>query len=63
MWKKIVRRSRVYGAISVAVFFLLYLFTAICVLMVLIVAPLNRSKPVRRIMRFWARSIFLMLGK
>ena len=58
-----IRRAHFYGAISVAVFFLLYLFTAFCVLLVLLVAPFNRSKPVRRIMRFWARTIFLMLGK
>ena len=63
MRKKIIRRSHVYGAISVAVFFFLYLFTAFSVLLVLLVAPFNRSKPVRRIMRFWARTIFLMLGK
>jgi len=63
MKRKIIRRSRFYGVISVAVFFFLYLHTAICVLLVLLVAPFNRSNPIRRIMRFWARSIFLMLGK
>jgi 1-acyl-sn-glycerol-3-phosphate acyltransferase len=63
MRKRIIRRSQFYGVISVAVFFFLYLFTAICVLSVLIVSSLNRSKPVRRILRFWARTIFLMLGK
>lgn len=63
MRKKFIRRSHFYGVISVAVFFFLYLFTAFCVLLVLMVSPLNRSKPIRRIMRFWARTIFLMLGK
>jgi 1-acyl-sn-glycerol-3-phosphate acyltransferase len=63
MGKKGIRRTHFYGVISVAVFFFLYLFTAFCVLLVLLVSPLNRSKPVRRIMRFWARTIFLMLGK
>jgi 1-acyl-sn-glycerol-3-phosphate acyltransferase len=63
MRKKLIRRSHFYGVISVAVFFFLYLFTAICVLMVLMVAFLNSEKAIRRIMRFWARSIFLMLGK
>jgi 1-acyl-sn-glycerol-3-phosphate acyltransferase len=63
MKKKIIRRAHFYGLLSVAVFFFLYLFTAICVLLVLAVAPFNRSGPIRRIMRFWARSIFLMLGK
>ncbi|MCX6226461.1 MAG: hypothetical protein NTV01_17210 [Bacteroidia bacterium] len=63
MRKKIIRHSHLYGVISVAVFFFLYLFTAICVLSVLLVSPLNRSKPIRRILRFWARTIFLMLGK
>ena len=58
-----IRRSHFYGVISVAVFFFLYVFTAFCVLLVLIVSSLNRSKPIRRIMRFWARTIFLMLGK
>ena len=63
MRKTMIRRSHFYGLISVAVFFFLYLFTAFSVMMVLIVAPFNRSKPVRRIMRFWARTIFLMIGK
>ncbi len=63
MNKKIIRRSHFYGVISVAVFFLLYLFTSICVLMVLLVAAVNWKKPIRRIMRFWARTIFLLLGK
>lgn len=63
MSKKMIRRSHFYGVISVAVFFFLYLFTAICVMMVLLVSVVNRSKPIRRIMRFWARTIFLMLGK
>ncbi len=63
MRKNLIRRSHFYGLISVAVFFFLYLFTAICVLLILMVSPMNRSKPIRRIMRFWARTIFLMLGK
>jgi 1-acyl-sn-glycerol-3-phosphate acyltransferase len=63
MRKKIIRRSHFYGVVSVAVFFFLYLFTACCVFMVLVVSLLNRSKPIRRVMRFWARTIFLMLGK
>ena len=63
MRKTMIRRYHFYGVISVAVFFFLYLFTAFSVMMVLIVAPFNRSKPVRRIMRFWARTIFLMIGK
>jgi 1-acyl-sn-glycerol-3-phosphate acyltransferase len=63
MRNKIIRRSHFYGVISVLVFFLLYSFTAICVLMVLIVATMHLEKAVRRVMRFWARTIFLMLGK
>lgn len=63
MKQKIIRRSHFYGILSVAVFFFLYLFTAICVLMVLVVAPFNRSGLIRWVMRFWARGIFLMLGK
>ena len=63
MQKKIIRRTQFYGVISVAVFFFLYLFTAICVLMILVVASLHLQKLVRILMRFWARTIFLMLGK
>jgi 1-acyl-sn-glycerol-3-phosphate acyltransferase len=63
MNRKIIRRSHFYGVISVAVFFFLYLFTAICVLMVLGVAALNLKRSIRRIMRFWSRTIFLMIGK
>jgi len=63
MKKKVIRRTHFYGAISVAVFFFLYLFTAICVLLVLLVAALNLKKSISHIMRFWARSIFFMLGK
>lgn len=63
MRKILLRRAHWYGIISVAVFFFLYVFTAFCVLLVLLVSAFNRSKPIRRIMRFWARTIFLMLGK
>ena len=63
MGKHLIRRSRFYGIISVAVFFFLYLYTAICVLMVLVVATLRIHRAIRHIMRFWARGIFLMLGK
>jgi 1-acyl-sn-glycerol-3-phosphate acyltransferase len=63
MRKKFIRRYHWYGLLSVAVFFFLYLFTAICVMMVLLVAALNLRKAIRRIMKFWARTIFLMLGK
>lgn len=63
MNKKILRRSQFYGVISVAVFFFLYLYTSICVLMVLLVAAVNWKKPISHLMRFWARGIFLMLGK
>lgn len=63
MNKRIIRRSHFYGVISVAVFFFLYLFTAICVVSVLTVAAIHWKKQIGRIMRFWARTIFLMLGK
>jgi 1-acyl-sn-glycerol-3-phosphate acyltransferase len=63
MGKIFIRRSRFYGLISVAVFFFLYLYTAVCVLSVLIVAAFNMKKSIRGIMRIWARGIFLMLGK
>jgi 1-acyl-sn-glycerol-3-phosphate acyltransferase len=63
MRKPIFRRSHLYGVISVAVFSFLYLYTAVCVLMVLAVSALHLNNVIRRIMRIWARGIFLMLGK
>jgi 1-acyl-sn-glycerol-3-phosphate acyltransferase len=63
MGKKLIRRAHFYGLVSVAVFFFLYVFTAFCVLLVLTVSLFNKSKPIRRVMRFWARTIFLMIGK
>ncbi len=63
MNKRLIRRSYFYGVISVAVFFFLYLITAIAVLFVLTVAAFHWKKPIRPIMRVWARTIFLMLGK
>lgn len=63
MRKTIIRRSHFYGFISVPVFCVLYLYTALSVLSVLAVSPFNRSGPIRWIMKVWARGIFLMLGK
>ncbi len=63
MQKKNIRHFHFYGVISVAVFFLLYLFTAICVLMIFAAASLNFEKTVTRLMRFWARTSFILMGK
>jgi 1-acyl-sn-glycerol-3-phosphate acyltransferase len=63
MGHRMIRRIHFYGFISVVVFFFLYLFTAVCVGLVLLVAALHLKRAIRRIMRFWARSIFVLLGK
>jgi 1-acyl-sn-glycerol-3-phosphate acyltransferase len=56
-------RSRLYAIISIPVFAVLYSYTAIGVLIVLIFAWLNMKGPIRFLIQFWAKSVFLILGK
>jgi 1-acyl-sn-glycerol-3-phosphate acyltransferase len=56
-------RSQFYTIISIPVFAILYCYTAIGVFIVLIFAWLNMGAPVRFIFQFWAKSVFLIIGK
>ena len=56
-------RIRVYTFLTVSAFGILYLFTGIVVITVIPFAFLRLKRAVRFIMRFWARSVFLIIGK
>lgn len=58
MWK-----VRAYTFLTVSAFGILYLFTGIIVLVLLPVAFLRMRGVVRLILRFWARSVFRLIGK
>lgn len=56
-------RRNIFKILSVAAFGLLYLFTAIMILIGLPFIFLKLKKAVKFLMRFWARTIFRILGK
>src|SRR5512140_1970163 len=56
-------RSRLYAIISILLFGILYCYTAIGVLILLILALLHMKRPIRAISQLWAKSVFLILGK
>ncbi len=56
-------RNVFYSVITIPVFGLLYLFTAVIVLITLTLSSFKRDKAVRRVMRFWAKTSFLLIGK
>jgi 1-acyl-sn-glycerol-3-phosphate acyltransferase len=56
-------RIRVYTFLTVSAFGILYLFTGIVVLVLIPLAFLKLKRAVLFIMRFWARSVFLIIGK
>jgi 1-acyl-sn-glycerol-3-phosphate acyltransferase len=56
-------RSGIYSALSILLFGILYFYTAIGVLIVLVFALLHLKAPVRIIFQFWAKSVFVILGK
>ena len=58
MWK-----IRVYTILSVTAFGVLYVFTAIMVVIGLPFVYLKSRKVVRRLMRIWAKAVFLIIGK
>jgi 1-acyl-sn-glycerol-3-phosphate acyltransferase len=58
MWK-----IRIYSALSVATFGILYLFTAIIVIVLIPLLFLKMVKPVMFIIQFWARTNFFLIGK
>jgi 1-acyl-sn-glycerol-3-phosphate acyltransferase len=56
-------RIRIYTFLSVSAFGLLYLFTVIMVLIGMPAVFLRLKGTVRFLMRFWAKSVFLIIGK
>jgi 1-acyl-sn-glycerol-3-phosphate acyltransferase len=56
-------RIRVYIFLTVLAFGILYLFTGIVVIILIPLAFLKLKGAVLIIMRFWARSVFLIIGK
>jgi len=54
---------RFYHIRSFITFGILYLHTAFCVLICLILAFLNLKRPVHLISQFWAKSVFVIMGK
>lgn len=56
-------RSGIYSVLTVLLFGILYFYTAIGVLIVLIFALINIKTPIRMIFQFWAKSVFYILGK
>jgi 1-acyl-sn-glycerol-3-phosphate acyltransferase len=56
-------RSRVYAVISIPVFGILYCYTALGVLIILIFAWLHLKRPIIILSQFWAKSVFLIIGK
>jgi len=56
-------RSRLYAVISIPIFAILYCYTAIGVFLVLILAWLHIKGPIRGLIQFWAKSVFLIIGK
>jgi 1-acyl-sn-glycerol-3-phosphate acyltransferase len=56
-------RSRIYAILTVPVFGILYCYTAIIVLLCLILAWLHLKKPIHILTMLWAKSIFPIMGK
>jgi 1-acyl-sn-glycerol-3-phosphate acyltransferase len=56
-------RIRAYTFLTVTAFGILYIFTGIIVILLIPLAFLRLKRTVRYIMRFWARSVFLIIGK
>jgi 1-acyl-sn-glycerol-3-phosphate acyltransferase len=56
-------RIRTYTFLTITAFGILYLFTAIIIIIGMPVVFLKLKGAVRFLMRFWAKSVFLILGK
>lgn len=55
--------SGLYSILTVPVFGILYVYTAVGVLIVVILSSLNAKKPVQFLCMIWAKSVFLLMGK
>ncbi len=58
MWK-----IRIYTFLTVLAFGVLYLFTGLVVIILILLSLLRLKRPVRLVMQFWAKSAFLIIGK
>ncbi|TAL59700.1 MAG: 1-acyl-sn-glycerol-3-phosphate acyltransferase [Bacteroidetes bacterium] len=56
-------RSRIYAVLSIILFAILYCYTAVIVIIILILAWSHMKGPIRVISRFWGKSVFLIMGK
>jgi 1-acyl-sn-glycerol-3-phosphate acyltransferase len=56
-------RSRFYAVFSIIIFGILYCYTAIAVVIVLILTLLHLKRPVRFLFQMWAKSVFIIMGK
>ena len=56
-------RTRIYNFISIIAFAVLYVQTAVMVVIILPFAYLESKKTVKYLVRFWAKSVFWILGK
>lgn len=56
-------RSKLFAAISIPLFAILYVDTAIVVLLLLVFAWLHLKGPIRVLSQLWAKSVFLIIGK
>lgn len=55
--------SRIYSILTIPVFGILYFYTAIGVLFVIPLSYLNARKPVQIMVKYWAKSVFLIMCK
>ncbi len=56
-------RSGFYSVLTILIFGILYFYTAIGVLVILIFALFHLKAPIRVISQLWAKSVFFILGK
>ncbi len=56
-------RSKFYAVISILLFGVLYCYTAIGVFIILVFAFLRMKRPIRVLSQFWAKSVFILMGK
>ncbi len=56
-------RSRLYAVISLLIFAILYCYTAVGVMIVLVLSWLNMKETVKKLIQLWAKSVFLIMGK
>ena len=56
-------RIRIYTFLTVLAFGVLYLFTGLIVIVLVLLAFLRQKRAVRLVMQFWAKSAFIIIGK